>query len=77
MLIETNLVLRVDINSLSQEFSQSLDIANATDFEKLFLLRIHRHKQTKHTASSSPHTTLFPSCPLLESSIHPSIHSFI
>jgi hypothetical protein len=34
---DTNLILSVDVNSLSQELSHSLDIATATDLEKLRL----------------------------------------
>jgi hypothetical protein len=49
---DTNLISSVDINSLCQELSHSLDIATDTTSEKL-LLRIHRHKQTTHSFFNS------------------------
>jgi hypothetical protein len=44
---DTNLISRVDVNSLSQKLSHSPDITTDTALEKLCLLRTHRLTRAK------------------------------
>jgi hypothetical protein len=51
----TNMILSVNLNSLSQQLFHSLEIASVTDSEKLCLQQRSHQKQI-HTATVGSHT---------------------